>query len=299
MPTPKRPAARLFFEAHEPGEELAGARRLPLDLIDPNPFQTRQGFDQTFLEELAAHLKDGGRLLQPIRVRPQGDRYQIVNGEQRFRAARLAGWTDIPALIEELSDEEADFATFEENARRTNPHPEDLARHLARLQDLYSLSERQLADRTGMKRSTINNYLRTLRQRPDLLARLGLPDDDPLRLTWPEVLTLLTAPAEAEVAYDKPDATADSTAGEEGAGVAYDKPAHALVEREELDAAGNRPMLVPTPYRARALNTWATGLLRTDWRTVPRAERATVLAQIELLERRLQEAKAALREGEE
>lgn len=298
MPTPKRPAARLFFESDEPGEELAGARRLPLDLVDPNPFQTRQGFDQSFLEELAAHLRAGGRLLQPIRVRPQGDRYQIVNGEQRFRAARLAGWTDIPALIEELSDEEADFATFEENARRTNPHPEDLARHLARLQDQYRLSERQLADRTGMKRSTINNYLRTLRQRPDLLARLGLPDDDPLRLTWPEVLTLLTAPV-AEVAYHKPDATTASTEGEEGAGVAYDKPAHSLVEREELDAAGNPPMLVPTPYRARALNTWATGLLRTDWRTVPRAERATVLAQIELLERRLQEAKAALREGEE
>ncbi len=278
-----KPVRGLWYNVDEPGQELEGARQLPLELIDPNPYQTRQGFDEGFLTELTDHLRNGGRILQPIRVRPGEDgRYQIVNGEQRFRAATAAGRTTIPALIEALSDEEADFATFEENARRTNPHPEDVARHLARLQQQYQLSERDLAKRTGMPRSTINNHLRTLRQRPELLARLGLPDDDPARLTWHDVLRMLTKPPadSTGVAYGKPDTTADSS-GEEAGG--DETPRGILTERAELDhraGTGRRGTLPRTPWRTRPLLGFMDWAAQVDVTTVPPQERSTALDQI-------------------
>src|SRR5215212_6650785 len=113
MPLPRRP----FFQQAEAGEELEGARLLPLDLVDANPQQARQVFDETALAELAASIAEHG-VLEPILVRPLGERYQVVAGERRTRAARIAGLADIPALIRELTDEEAAYVTAIENLQR-------------------------------------------------------------------------------------------------------------------------------------------------------------------------------------
>src|SRR6476659_3834017 len=93
---------------------LEGAASLDLDLIDPNPAQSRQSFDETALAELAASIRQHG-VFQPIVVRPVGGRYQVVAGERRTRAARTAGLREIPAIIRDLTDEQAAYATAIEN----------------------------------------------------------------------------------------------------------------------------------------------------------------------------------------
>ena len=297
-----KPPPRPTFGRHAfadlisaPGQPFPEARRLPLARIDPNPFQTRHAFDETFLEALAEELRSGGRLLQPIRVRPRGDRFQIVNGEQRWRAAGMAGWTEIPAIVEDLSDEEADLATLLENVQRTEPDSEDMARHLARVQQQYSISERELARRLGRGRNWVNNHLRALRKRPDLLHRLALPEDDPARLTWPELLAQLPDEPAEGVTYDK--SVSDVT---------YDK-SPAAVEREVLDAEASaaqrggpaagtppRPPAGAGPWRVRPVMQFRTWLERTQPMVVPPEERATVRAELEVIQKQLAAFVAAL-----
>src|SRR4051812_19020349 len=100
-----RGAAALFADTSTPGTELEGARRLPLALVDANPQQARRAFDPVALQELADSISQHG-VLEPILVRPVADRYQIIAGERRFRAAGLAGLTDIPAIIQDLDETE-------------------------------------------------------------------------------------------------------------------------------------------------------------------------------------------------
>src|SRR5215212_319461 len=144
MPLPRRP----FFQQAEAGEELEGARLLPLDVIDANPQQARQVFDERALAELADSIREHG-VLEPILVRPLGERYQVVAGERRTRAARQAGLREIPALVREMSDEAAAYATAIENLQREDMDLEDTARWLAYLQQLTGLSQRELAKRLG------------------------------------------------------------------------------------------------------------------------------------------------------
>src|SRR5438128_421590 len=95
---------RSYISTAQPGEELTNARQLPLELIDVNPYQARQQYDEDALEELAASIREHD-VLQPIGVIRKGDRYQIIFGERRFRAAIAAEKSDIPAVIHEgLSD---------------------------------------------------------------------------------------------------------------------------------------------------------------------------------------------------
>ena len=162
---------------------LANARRVPLDRIDPNPHQARQAFDPAALDELAASIAAHG-VLEPILIRPGREaRYQIVVGERRYRAARLAGLREIPALIrEDLSEVDAALITATENLQREDLDLEDEARQFAQLLALTGLSQRRLAERLGIGYNYLSRRVRLL-ERPDLLAAVRegrLPLNDAL-----------------------------------------------------------------------------------------------------------------------
>jgi ParB/RepB/Spo0J family partition protein len=136
---PAKPTQRSPFRAYVtktlPGEELANARLLPRDLIDPNPWQPRQHADPERLAELRADIEARG-ILQPLVVRPHGeDRYQVVAGERRYQAAGLAGLTHLPCVIRDVDDAEAQAMALVENLQREDLDIEDEANFLATLHD--------------------------------------------------------------------------------------------------------------------------------------------------------------------
>jgi ParB family chromosome partitioning protein len=137
--------------------------RIPIDLIEPNPFQPRMSFDQEALEELASSIKTLG-LIQPISVRKKSnDRYQIISGERRFRACRLAGMDMVPAYIIEANDQGMLEMAIVENIQRENLDPIEVALSYQRLIEECHLTQEQMATRIGKKRVTITNYLRLLK----------------------------------------------------------------------------------------------------------------------------------------
>lgn len=144
-------------------ENAADILRIPVDLIEPNPYQPRLSFDQSALEELAESIKTLG-LIQPITVRKTGDgRFQIISGERRFKACRLAGMINIPAYVRDANDQGMLEMAIVENVQRENLDPIELAMSYQRLIDECSLTQDEMADRVGKKRATVANTLRLLK----------------------------------------------------------------------------------------------------------------------------------------
>ena len=136
---------------------------IPLDSIDGNPFQPRSHFDEQTLEELATSIKKLG-IVQPLTVRETGNgRYQLIAGERRLRAARLAGLTQIPAYIRTADDQAMLELALVENIQREDLDAVEVAISFQRLIEECKLTQEQLSDRVGKQRSTIANYLRLLR----------------------------------------------------------------------------------------------------------------------------------------
>jgi ParB family chromosome partitioning protein len=136
---------------------------IPLDSIDGNPFQPRSHFDEQSLEELATSIKKLG-IVQPLTVRETGNgRYQLIAGERRLRAARLAGLTQIPAYIRTADDQAMLELALVENIQREDLDAVEVAISFQRLIEECKLTQEQLSDRVGKQRSTIANYLRLLR----------------------------------------------------------------------------------------------------------------------------------------
>ena len=144
-------------------EDTADILRIPVDMIEPNPYQPRMSFDQTALEELASSIRTLG-LIQPVTVRRITDnRYQIISGERRYKACRLAGMTTIPAYIRDANDQGMLEMAIVENVQRENLDPIELALSYQRLIDECSLTQDMLADRVGKKRATVANTIRLLK----------------------------------------------------------------------------------------------------------------------------------------
>ena len=138
-------------------------REIPLDAIDRNPFQTRTQFDEVALGELAASIAATG-VVQPILVRQMpGDRFQLIVGERRFLASKKAGKSTIPAILRQVSDEQAMEITIVENLQRTDLNPMEQARAYDRLSREFKLTQEQMAQRTGKDRASVANFLRLLR----------------------------------------------------------------------------------------------------------------------------------------
>ena len=141
----------------------ADIMRIPVDMIEPNPFQPRMNFDQEALDELADSIRTLG-LIQPITVRRKTDgRYQIISGERRFRAGRLAGLEMMPAYIRDTNDQGMLEMAIVENIQRENLDPIEVAMSYQRLIEECSLTQEQMAVRVGKKRASVTNYLRLLK----------------------------------------------------------------------------------------------------------------------------------------
>ena len=136
---------------------------LPLEKVHPNPYQPRRIFDRTSLDELAASIKEYG-VLQPISVRLIGGlRYELVAGERRVRASKLAGVATIPAVVINISDQDSAVLALIENLQRQNLHFLEEAEGFQNLMTDYGLTQEVLAQRVGKNQSTVANKLRVLR----------------------------------------------------------------------------------------------------------------------------------------
>ena len=142
--------------------ERGGLRTIPLDAIEPNPRQPRETFDQQGMAELAQSLQTVG-LLQPIIVREQGDgQYQIIAGERRFRAAQLAGFREIHAVVRHTGDDQVLTEALVENIHRVDLNALEEAAAYQQLLDDFAFTHEQLASRLGRSRSAITNTIRLL-----------------------------------------------------------------------------------------------------------------------------------------
>lgn len=147
----------------EQPQNTADIMLIPVGMIEPNPFQPRSAFDQDAMEELADSIRTLG-LIQPITVRKKSnDRYQIISGERRFRASKMAGMNEIPAYIRETDDQGMLEMAIVENIQREDLDPIEVALSYQRLIEECSLTQEQMATRVGKKRASVTNYLRLLK----------------------------------------------------------------------------------------------------------------------------------------
>jgi len=138
-----------------------GITEVELDKIVPNEYQPRKIFNDDKLQELAASIKEQG-VIQPVIVHRAGTGYQLIAGERRWRASRLAGLKTIPALIKEATKRELLEMALIENIQREDLNPLEAAEAYKRLQDEFKLTQEELAKRVGKERSTVTNFLRIL-----------------------------------------------------------------------------------------------------------------------------------------
>jgi len=136
-------------------------QELRISDIDPNSSQPRKSFDEDSLKELAQSIRQHG-VIQPITVRPNGDRYMIITGERRWRAARLAGLKTIPAIVKDLNDNDILEIALIENIQREDLNPIEQAKALKMLIEKFNFTQEDLAERLGKNRSTIANTMRLL-----------------------------------------------------------------------------------------------------------------------------------------
>ncbi len=185
---PVRPAA-VPQPAPEPPPSLGSPLILPIDRIDPNPLQPRTVFQPDRLRELAQSIEANG-IIQPLIVRTSGDRFELIAGERRWRAARQAGLTEVPVVVQQTASDQLLEISLIENIQRDDLNPIEIAQAFDKLHRDYQLTHEDIARRTGKDRTTVTNMLRLLKLPADiqvLLAEhrlsigharaiLGLPD---------------------------------------------------------------------------------------------------------------------------
>ena len=174
----KRKALGRGLDSLLPGRSSAplvpasAPNEIPVDLIHPNPFQTRKNINQETLKELAESIRISG-VVQPVVVRPiASGRYQLVAGERRWLASKSAGRTTIPAIVREIQDAQAMEITIIENLQREDLNPLEQARAFDRLSRDFGLTQEQIAQRTGKDRASIANFIRLLKLPKDVQEHL-------------------------------------------------------------------------------------------------------------------------------
>lgn len=160
------------FTAHPGGTP----RDIPVDHIDANPYQTRMRLDPQKLEELSRSIAASG-VVQPILVRPlPNGRFQLIAGERRWRASEKAGKATVPAILRQVSDEQAMEMTIVENLQRADLNPMEQARAYERLSREFKMTQEQVAQRTGKDRATVANFLRLLRLPAEVQSKVESGD---------------------------------------------------------------------------------------------------------------------------
>lgn len=179
----------------QPTPSRGAPTTLPIDRIDPNPVQPRTVFEADRLRELAESIKNAG-VIQPLIVRQKADRFELVAGERRWRAARMAGLSEVPVVIQSVDDDHVLELSLIENIQREDLNPIEVAHAFDRLHREHGLTHEEIAQRTGKDRTSVTNMLRLLKLPPDIQllvaehrlsmgharALLGLSDPDLQRL---------------------------------------------------------------------------------------------------------------------
>lgn len=178
MPIPRKALGRgldsLISMDDVPARGSSAINDILLEHIHPNPDQPRRTFDTDALDELAASIRELG-IIQPLSLRKTGpDSYQIIAGERRYRAARLAGLESVPAYIRTANEAELTEMALIENIQREDLNAIEIALTFRKLIDQYNLTQERLSERIGKKRATIANFLRLLRLPAEV--QLGLRD---------------------------------------------------------------------------------------------------------------------------
>tara|TARA_B100000767_G_C19730363_1_gene521390 strand:- start:584 stop:1453 length:870 start_codon:yes stop_codon:yes gene_type:complete len=210
MSSSKRPAmgrglsALLKSEPNNVQEELSSpviiseTFELEIDKIEPNPSQPRTNFEDRPLNDLAISIKSLG-IIQPITVRSIGDdKYQIISGERRYRAAKIAGLNSIPVFVRLADDQEILEMALVENIQRRDLDPMEIALSYNRLIEDCHLTQQQVSERVGKNRSTVANYVGLLKLSP--LVQAGLRDRD-ISMGHARALVGLSESSESDVLY--------------------------------------------------------------------------------------------------
>jgi ParB/RepB/Spo0J family partition protein len=251
------------------GAALENARRLPLEQIEINPSQARQQFDQAALDELTESVREHG-VLQPIGVQRLGDRYRIVFGERRYRAAKALELPDIPAIVyEDLSEADAAIFTALENLQREDLSYTDEARQYLRLSEVLGSPATALAEVLHVDHNRISRLLRIARESPALLAAL-----DAGTITFREAFETVRKRNGAE------DEAADAEIS------------HGEKSERTPRAEMPQPGTPPAPWRA--LEAAYRPLKRIQPDAIPLAERDQWVAQLQDLRTYVTELLAAL-----
>ncbi|MEL6591845.1 MAG: ParB/RepB/Spo0J family partition protein, partial [Bacteroidota bacterium] len=151
---------------------VSSVQEIPVSQIEPNPSQPRFEFDEDILGELADSIKVHG-IIQPLTLRKMADKeYQLIAGERRLRAAKMAGLTKIPAYIRTANDEQMLEMALIENIQREDLNPIEIAQSYQLMIDGLGLKQSELGSKVGKKRSTVTNYLRLLKLSPDVQTAL-------------------------------------------------------------------------------------------------------------------------------
>ena len=154
----------LIPQKHEPAPHLAaGVAEVPIDQIAPNPYQPRKTFNEASIDELARSVKQHG-IVQPLVVTRAGDRFKLIAGERRYRAAQRAGLHTVPVVIKEMMQEgDALQIALIENIQREDLNPMEEAMAYRQLHEEFGLTQEEISRRVGKERSTVANFLRLLR----------------------------------------------------------------------------------------------------------------------------------------
>ena len=168
---PPRPLSSDTPEPQPAGARLDSSREIDVSRILPNRYQPRQHFDAEKLQELAESMRQNG-ILQPLLVSPRGEDFELVAGERRLRAARLAGLTTVPVLVREVDGRESLKLSILENVQREDLNPVEEARGYRRLIDEFDMTQQELAERLGKSRSAVANALRLLHLPAEIQERI-------------------------------------------------------------------------------------------------------------------------------
>ncbi len=188
----------LFADQTAVSADEGGISTVRLSEIEPNLSQPRKEFDEEALNELADSIAAHG-VLQPLLVRPtKNGMYQIVAGERRWRAARIAGLSEVPALIRELSDEETDKVALIENLQREDLNAVETAEGYRRLMDKYGMTQEQLSEAVGKSRPAVANTLRILNLPSEVLPMVSSG-----KLSAGHAKAILSAPEEKRLELAK------------------------------------------------------------------------------------------------
>jgi ParB family transcriptional regulator, chromosome partitioning protein len=255
-------------------EELPELRRLPVDLITPNPLQPRQSFDQDSLLGLSESVRERG-VLQPILVRPcPGGTYELIAGERRWRAAQLAGLELVPAVVATHEDRESLEIAVIENMAREDLNPVEEARACSLLVDEFGLTREEVGKRVGRSRVAVSNLLRLL-DLPDEVIEMLVAG----RLTEGHGRALLTAP-------DHADRRRLARAAADGGWTVRETEARAreAARPPEVAAKPTRKVHPDQLAAAERLQDIFSSALGADVRVAPRKEGYTVTLAVESLQ---------------